>query len=379
MNIYFDNAATTPMDPLVVESMLPYFTTFFGNPSSTHKKGREVRAKIEQARKQIANSLNASPSEIFFTSCATEANNTILKSVVDSHKIENVISSSLEHHAVLHVLQFLEDKGKIKLHFVNHNNKGELDLIHLKELLQTYSHTLVSIMHANNEIGNLNPISEISALCKEYEAFFHSDTVQTIGHYQLDVKVLGVDSLVGSAHKFHGPKGVGVLYIKSSSHVEAFLHGGAQERGFRAGTENVAGIIGMTKALEITYTNLEEDKGVIFALKKYLIEQLTTYIQGVTFNGNSNDLEKSLYSIVSISLPPLKNSGMLLFNLDLHNISISGGSACSSGAQTSSHVLEELQEANLDEERPVIRCSFSKYNTKEEIDYFVGKLSALYN
>ncbi len=377
MNIYFDNAATTPMDSLVVESMLPYFTTFFGNPSSIHKKGREVRAKIEQARKQVAKSLNALPSEIFFTSCATEGNNTILKSVVESHQIQHVISSPLEHYAVLNVLQILEKKGHIQLHFVKHNTKGELDLIHLKELLETYSHTLVSIMHANNEVGNLNPIQEIAGLCKEYQAFFHSDTVQTIGHYQLDVKKMGIDALVGSAHKFHGPKGVGVMYISSESHLNPLFYGGTQERGFRAGTENVAGIIGLTKALEIAYSDLENDKDAIFTLKKYMIEQLKICIPNIAFNGNSENLEKSLYSIVSISLPPIKNSGMLLFNLDLYNISISGGSACSSGAQTGSHVLQALNDTEK-KDRPVIRCSFSKYNTKEEIDYFIEKLALLY-
>ncbi|MCP4521192.1 MAG: cysteine desulfurase [Cytophagales bacterium] len=372
--IYFDNAATSPMYPEVLEAMMPYFQDFFGNPSSTHKKGREVKAKLEQARKEVARCLNATASEIFFTSCATEANNTILKSVVKSYGTKHIISSSLEHHAVLYTLHYLEAIEDLTVHYVKHDSKGVLDLEHLKELLEKFPNALVTIMHGNNEIGNLNPIKEIAELCQKSGAFFHSDTVQTIGHYALDVQELGLNALVGSAHKFHGPKGVGVLYLKAGSKLHSFIHGGAQERGFRAGTENIAGIIGLSEALSLTYQSLDKDKEYISSLKAYLIEQLRLEIEGVEFNG-SEVFEESLYSLINISLPPLRNSGMLLFNLDLNNISVSSGSACSSGAQIGSHVLQALE---VVAERPSIRCSFSKFNTKEEIDFFVKKLASLY-
>lgn len=375
MNVYFDNAATSPMYQSVVDEMMPYFSTFFGNPSSTHKKGREVKAKIEQARKKIATLLNAHTSEIFFTSCATESNNIALKSFVKTHQLKTVISSKLEHHAVLHTLEILEKKGEINVLYVNHDSKGVLDLMHLEDLLIENSNVLVSIMHGNNEIGNLNPIQEIAILCKRYNSFFHSDTVQTIGHYHLDVKQLDIDVLVASAHKFHGPKGIGFMYLKGGIHLDSFLHGGAQERGFRAGTENVAGIIGLTKALEETYNTLTQDKLHILALKKYLIFHLKEQISDISFNGNCENEDQSLYSIVNISLPPLKNNNMLLFNLDLHNIFISGGSACASGALAGSHVLHAL---DAEDTRSSIRCSFSKFNTFQEIDYFIEKLKTLY-
>jgi len=372
--VYFDNAATTRLDPEVFEAMTPFLLQDFGNPSSTHAHGRTVRAAIEQARKKVAELLNCTPGEIIFTSGGTEADNAILRSAIQTYGLRHVISSPLEHHAVTHTLGNLETAGAIQLHSVRLDENGHVNLPHLEELLQRYPGALVSLMHANNEIGNLLPIEEVSALCARYRAFFHSDTVQTIGHYALDLKQLAVCGLAAAAHKFHGPKGVGFMYIRKDRKIAQFMHGGAQERNMRGGTENVYGIIGLAKALEICYREMATHERHIKGLKSRMIEQLRHQITGVGFNGDSGNLERSLYTVLNVSLPESEDNDMLLFNLDLHGISASGGSACSSGAGTGSHVLAALYPHS---KRGAVRFSFSKFNTAQEVDFAVQKLAEI--
>jgi cysteine desulfurase len=376
MKVYFDNAATTAMDDRVIEAMLPYMKNHFGNPSSVHSHGREVRTAIEKARKKVAELLNASPSEIFFTSGGTEADNTALVCGIESHGISHAITSPLEHHAVLHTLEVLEKKGKIKLSILDVNEQGVIDLDQLENLLQANPASLVSLMHANNEIGNLNDINKIGELAKTYEAFFHSDTVQTMGHYVHDLKTLPVDAIVAGGHKFHGPKGAGFLFVRKDKKIHPFIHGGAQERNMRGGTENVIGIIGVAKALELAYESMGEHQRHVEKIKSHFIQKLVQEIPGVEFNGLSADLDASLYTVLNVSLPPSPaNRGMLLFNLDIEGISASGGSACSSGATVGSHVLRAL---NHNPERDSVRFSFSRFNTLADVDYTVEKLKDLY-
>ncbi len=372
MSIYLDNAATTPLDPEVFESMKPFMLDDFGNPSSTHSHGRKVRAAIETARKQIAGFLNCTPGEILFTSGGTEADNTILISSINTYGIKNVITSPIEHHAVDHTLAHLVKQGAIQIHYVKLDEKGHVDLNHLEHLLTENSGSLVSLMHANNEIGNLLDIERVGKLCSEHAAYFHSDTVQTMGHYKLDLSKTNVHGLTAAAHKFHGPKGAGFMFIRKDKKLQPFVHGGAQERNMRGGTENVYGIIGLAKALEIAYRDMDAHARYIHSLKIRMIDRLKDCIPNVTFNGDSAALEKSLYTVLNVSLPESPENGMLLFNLDLVGISASGGSACSSGAATGSHVLNYLYP---DSKRGAIRFSFSKYNTKEEIDNVVRKLA----
>ncbi|NVK50808.1 MAG: cysteine desulfurase [Cyclobacteriaceae bacterium] len=376
MKVYFDNAATTAMDDRVIEAMLPFMKNHYGNPSSVHSHGREVRTAIERARKKVAELLNATPSEIFFTSGGTEADNTALVCGIETHGIQHAITSPIEHHAVLHTLEVCEQKGKIQLHTLDVNAQGEIDLNQLEELLKKYPNALVSLMHANNEIGNLNDLEKIGSLTREYGAFFHSDTVQTMGHFRHDLKSLPVDAIVAGGHKFHGPKGTGFLYVRKDKKIHPFIHGGAQERNMRGGTENVIGIIGIAKALELAYEDMAGHEAHIQALKNHFIEKLKSELPGVAFNGLSENTDKSLYTVLNVSMPPSEaNAGMLLFNLDLAGISASGGSACSSGATVGSHVLRAL---NHDPERDSVRFSFSRFNTLEEVDYTVEKLKELY-
>lgn len=376
MKVYLDNAATTAMDDRVIEAMLPFMRNHFGNPSSVHSHGREVRTAIERSRKKVAELLNASPSEIFFTSGGTEADNTAIICGIESHGITHAITSPIEHHAVLHTLEVCKKKGHIKLSLLDVNENGEIDFAQLEELLKSNPKTLISLMHANNEIGNINDLERIGALAKEYGAFFHSDTVQTIGHYVHDLKNLPIDALVAGGHKFHGPKGSGFLYVKKDKKIHPFIHGGAQERNMRGGTENVIGIIGIAKALEIAYEEMESHQIHIQGVKKYFIESLNREIPGVSFNGLSGDLSNSLYTVLNVSLPASEsNRGMLLFNLDLAGISASGGSACSSGATVGSHVLRAL---NHTPERDAVRFSFSRFTSIEEVDYTISQLKELY-
>lgn len=376
MKVYLDNAATTAMDDRVIEAMLPFMRNHYGNPSSVHSHGREVRTAIERSRKKVAELLNASPSEIFFTSGGTEADNTAIICGIESHGITHAITSPIEHHAVLHTLEVCEKKGHIKLSMLDVNEKGEIDFAQLEELLKSNPKTLISLMHANNEIGNINDLEHIGALAKEYGAFFHSDTVQTIGHYVHDLKNLPVDAIVAGAHKFHGPKGAGFLYVRKDKKIHPFIHGGSQERNMRGGTENVIGIVGISKALEIAYEEMESHQKHVEGIKNYFISQLTNEIPGLSFNGLSADLSKSLYTVLNVSMPPFEsNRGMLLFNLDLAGISASGGSACSSGATVGSHVLRAL---NHTPERDAVRFSFSRFTSIEEVDYTISQLKELY-
>lgn len=374
MSIYLDNAATTPLDPEVFDAMKPFMLEDFGNPSSTHSHGRKVRAAIESSRKKIAELLNCTPGEIIFTSGGTEADNTIISMSVATYGIKHAISSPIEHHAVTHTLEGLQKRDIIQLHHVNLDEKGHVDLGHLENLLKEYPNALVSLMHANNEIGNLLDIKCVSDLCETYKAYFHSDTVQAIGHYRHDMKVVKVCGMTAAAHKFHGPKGVGFMYLRKDKKIQSFMHGGAQERNMRGGTENVYGIIGLAKALEIAYRDIDEHARYIATLKSRMIEKLRQEIPGIRFHGDSDNLEKSLYTVLNVSLPESNENEMILFNLDLQGISVSGGSACSSGATQGSHVLGALYPES---KRGAIRFSFSKYNTPEEIDYTVSKLAEM--
>jgi len=370
--IYFDNAATTPITKDVVDAMLPYFNDFFGNPSSIYSHGRETRAAIETARKTIAKLLNAHTSEIIFTSGGTEANNMAIKGAVQYLGVQTIISSKIEHHCVLHTLEYLEKYHQVKIEYVALDEKGIVDLAHLETLLQQGSEKkLVSLMHANNEIGNLLPINDVAILCEKYNAYLHSDTVQTFGHISIDTQAVAVDFLSGSAHKFHGPKGVGFLYMRKKNKVQSFIHGGGQERGFRAGTENVYGIVGMAKAAEIAYQNLDKDAAYILSIKQYFIQQLQESFDDIQICGN---MENSLYTVLNISFPNKENTMMLLFNLDIKGVCASGGSACSSGAATGSHVIQAIL-PNVD--RVNVRFSFSKLNTTEEVDVVIQSLKAI--
>ena len=374
MRVYLDNAATTPLDPEVFEAMKPFMLEDFGNPSSTHAHGRKVRAAIESARKKVAELLNCTPGEIIFTSGGTEADNTLLCNSISTYGIQHAISSPIEHHAVTHTLETLAKKGLVQLHHVQLGETGHVDLVHLENLLREHPKALVALMHANNEIGNLLDLEKVGELCTQYSAYFQSDTVQTMGHYRHDLKKLKVHGLTAAAHKFHGPKGVGFMYINKDKKIQQLIHGGAQERNMRGGTENVYGIIGLAKALEICYREMAEHENHIKKLKSHMIEKLRENIPGVSFNGDSANLEKSLYTVLNVSLPESEENDMLLFNLDLQGISASGGSACSSGASTGSHVLGALYPNS---NRGAVRFSFSKNNTLEEIDFAVEKLADL--
>ncbi|MVM41797.1 aminotransferase class V-fold PLP-dependent enzyme [Spirosoma sp. HMF3257] len=375
--IYLDNAATTRLDPEVLEAMLPLMTEHFGNPSSIHSHGRAVRTAIEKARKTVAMLLNTSPAEIFFTSGGTEADNTAIRSTIETYRLTHAITSPLEHHAVLHTLQHLAQQGTIQLSLVDIDANGHIDLAHLEDLLRTRPRSLVSLMHGNNEIGNMLNLSRVGELCRAYDAIFHSDTVQTMGHFRHNLQQLPVDFIVGAGHKFHGPKGVGFLYTNAERvKIHPFVYGGAQERNMRGGTENVYGIVGLAKALEIAYRDMDAHQQHITGLKRRMIDQLRAKMPDVQFNGDSADVDNSLYTVLNVSLPASDMSDMLLFSLDIARISASGGSACSSGSSIGSHVLGALP--GLDPDRGYVRFSFGKYNTTEEIDYAVDTLVGLY-
>lgn len=371
--IYFDNAATTSIDPLVIEAMMPYFTDKFGNPSSIYSYGRETKIAIETARKSVAKTLNAHPSEIFFTSGGTESNNTAIHAAVRDLGCKHIITSPIEHHAVTHTVEHLHHTGLIKLSYVKLLQDGHVDLSDLEKLLsESDEKTLVSLMHANNEIGNMLDWNAVGQLCLKYNAIFHSDTVQTVGHFPIDLANTPVHFITGAAHKFHGPKGVGLLYINQSISIKPFIFGGGQERNMRAGTENIYGIVGFSKALELATQNHETDRSYIERLKKRMQEKLTETFPGIVFNGDVNG--KSLYTVLSAGFPKTPKAEMLLMNLDINHICASGGSACSSGAEAGSHVIKAL---NLNSDQVTVRFSFCKNNTPEEIDFVVDKLKAL--
>jgi cysteine desulfurase len=375
MHVYLDNAASTPLDKEVLDAMMPYMLGHYGNPSSIHAHGRDARTAIEKSRKTVASLLNTSPSEIFFTSSGTEADNTALHGHIKSFGIKHVISSPLEHHAVLHCLEDLEKSGIIKVSYLQPDAKGNFSMAELDDLLQKNPGSLVSLMHANNELGNINDIEEIGRLCNLHKAIFHSDTVQAIGHLPFDLQKLKINYIVGSAHKFHGPKGVGFLYANSLHKISPLIFGGAQERNMRGGTENISGIVGLAKSMEIAYRDLEKDHKYIQGLKDSMTAKLKESISDLSFNGESENSEKSLYTILNVSLPKSDDNDMLLFKLDISGISVSGGSACASGTDVGSHVLRSIKAS---EERGHVRLSFSKYNTMQEVDYVAEKISSLY-
>lgn len=363
--IYLDNAATTPIDPEVWKEMQPYFEQFTANPSSIHSHGRQAKVIVEKARKTIATLLNAAPSEIFFTSGGTEADNTVIQSCVLYGGIKTIITSPLEHHAVLHTAEAWEKLGMVDLKMVKVDTDGVIDLADLERLLSASPNALVSLMQGNNEIGNLLDLHAVGNLCEKYGALFHSDTVQTMGHFVHNVQELPVHFLVGAGHKFHGPKGIGFLYAKSGIKFSPLMHGGAQERNQRGGTENVYGMVGIAKALSLAYQEMAAHETHIKDLKTYFIQGLQDNFPGIEFNGLSADLEKSLYTVINVRFPKIHDGDMLLFKLDIEKISASGGSACSSGTSVGSHVLTAL---NPNAEGAAVRFSFSKNNTKAEID-----------
>ena len=340
--VYLDNAATTRVDPNVVVVMTDCLRKNYGNPSSIHSFGRKSRALIEKSRRKIASLINASPSEIYFTSGGTEADNMALRGAVRDAGVKNIITSKIEHPAVLNTAINLKKQGLISLHYVKLDDDGQVDLLNLESLLKKYKNTLVSLMHANNEIGNLLPINKVSKVCNKYGALFHCDTVQTLAHLPIDVKLTPVDFIVCSAHKFHGPKGVGFLYVNNKINITPLIHGGSQEKNMRGGTEYVYGIVGLAKAMEIAFSKMSLHHEHILKLKKHMILKLNSFLPEITFNGLSGDPTKSLYTVVSLSIPKFNNSDLLLFNLDLFGVACSGGSACSSGSSKLSHVISEI-------------------------------------
>lgn len=371
--IYFDNAATTALDKEVLEAMMPYMTSHFGNPSSIYSYGRETRLAIESARKSVSKILNAHPAEIFFTSGGTESNNTAISASIRDLGCRHIITSAIEHHAVLHTVEHFDHEDAVTVSYVQLLPDGHIDIKNLEELLTaSEERCLVTIMHANNEIGNILDIDAAGNLCKKYNAIFHSDCVQTVGHYPLDLRKTPVHFISGAGHKFHGPKGCGILYINENVKIKPFIFGGGQERNMRAGTENLYGIIGFAKALELATANFEKDSAYIQDLKNYMIDELRKNIPGVAFNGDYAG--KSLYTVLNVSLPKTEKSEMILFNLDINNICASGGSACTSGADQGSHVIRAI---NNNPNKIAIRFSFSRYNIKEEVDAVVSKLKDL--
>lgn len=381
MRAYLDNAATTSLHPDVLQAMMPYLLQYHGNASSIHSEGRVVRSAIEKARKQVAQLLNCAPAEVFFTSGGTESDNTAIICTLEAYELPVLITSKLEHHAVLHTAEYVAKKGKVAVHYVQHDGYGRLDMEHLEQLLQANPKALVSIMHANNELGNVNPIQQIGELCQQYGALFHTDAVQTVGKLQLDLQALPVHYLAASAHKFHGPKGIGILFVRSGYNIPPFVHGGAQERNMRGGTENVAGIVGLAKALELAVAGLETTQQHCLELKQHMMERLQLALPHVQYNGCCADHAQSMPHVLNLSLPPISDSDMLLFNLDISGVAASGGSACSSGSQLGSHViaaLREVQNNPLLDLRPAVRFSFSKFSTLEEVDHAVKELLSRY-
>lgn len=374
MNVYLDNAATTPVAPEVVEAMIPVLYEHFGNPSSTHAFGRQAKALIENARRQIAQHLNCAPSEIIFTSGGTEADNMALHAAVTQLGVKRIITSAIEHHAVGHTAEALKLHENTEVVNLQLDAKGNINLEELRALLQDPTPTMVSLMHANNEIATLLPITEVAQICRQYGAYFHSDTVQTMGHYAFDLAALDINFITCAAHKFHGPKGIGFLYVNKKTRVNPLIHGGSQERGLRGGTENIAGIVGLAKAIELAYTNLEEHQQHVWGLKKYMIDRLQVIFPDVAFHGETS-YEKALYTVLNVSLPATTKAGLLLFTLDLKGVAVSGGSACTSGAAKGSHVLEGIA---ADMSRPNARFSFSRFTTKAEIDYALQQLQEVY-
>jgi len=373
--IYFDNAATTALHPLVKEEMIRALDVY-GNPSSTHETGRKSKIEIERVRKTIAATLHAQPGEIFFTAGGTEANNLAVFCAVRDLGVKHIITSPIEHHAVLHPVEYLESTGQVSATYLPVDAKGDINIADVEAALQSGEKTLITLMYANNEIGNINPMKEIGELAKKYNAIFHTDAVQAVAHMQLDVHDLNIDFLSSSAHKYHGPKGVGFCFIRGGVKIKPQIMGGAQERNMRAGTENLTGIIGMGKAFELAYENLDTDKKHMTLLKEYAIKKINKELPEAIFLGQSGNVSRSLFTVLNIGLPNNPNIGMLTFSLDINGIAASGGSACNSGSAKGSHVIEALGEefANY----VPLRISFSKFNTQSEVDSLVDVLIQIF-
>ncbi len=378
--IYLDNAATTKVRKEVADSISLVIQNEYGNPSSTHSYGRSSKALVELSRKEIADILNVKSSEIIFTSGGTEGDNMIIRNCVNNLGVTHIVSSKIEHHAVTHTIDNLLLSKNIKVSYVEVFENGDINLDDLKDILKdTTDKTLVSLMHINNEIGNITDINAVADICKTYDALFHSDTVQSVGHYDLDFEKIKVDFFVASAHKFHGPKGVGFAFVRQNSNLGPYITGGMQEKGLRAGTESVHNIVGMSEALKISINNLAAEKKYITGLKTYFIDEIENKIKNVKFNGNSADLISSTYTLVNVLLPvKRKTGGLFMFKLDMKGIACSKGSACQSGSETGSHVLREIQD-NIDNDKVSLRFSFSIYNTKDEIDFVISQINELAN
>lgn len=374
MRVYLDNAATTPIAKEVVDSMCQVLNSNFGNPSSTHSYGRDAKALIETSRRNIAKHLNCNSSEIIFTSGGTEADNLACHIAVQELKVQRIITTEIEHHAVGHTVEMLHSNYEIEIVYLKVDNKGHINLLELESYLNSDILTLVSLMHANNEISTLLPINEVAVICKKHNAYFHSDTVQTMGHYPINLKELNIDFITGAAHKFHGPKGVGFLYINQRVKTNPMILGGAQERGVRGGTENVAGIVGLSKAMDLAYLDVQGHQNYVQELKSWMISELTEHFDDILFHGDISP-EKSLYTVLNVCFPKTDKASMLLFTLDLKGVSVSGGSACSSGANKGSHVLEGI---GADISRPNVRFSFSRYTTKEELVYAMDQVKEVF-
>ncbi len=373
MRVYFDNAATTAISEEVIEAMANCMREHYGNPSSIHAEGRKSRSIIETARKVVAGQLNASLGEIFFTSGGTESSNMAIKCAVRDLGVTRILTTKMEHSCVLYPVKCMATQQNIEMDFIEMDDKGRLDYTQLEKLLQSSDKkTLVSVMHANNEIGTVNDMERISQLCQEYDAFYHSDTVQTMGHFPIDVDKTKIHFLTGAAHKFHGPKGTGFIYINGDCHIKPMIDGGSQERNMRAGTENLYGIVGMAKAFELACNEMEERKNHIENIRQRLINGLKENFEDIQFNGDWDG--NYLYTVLSVSFPPSPKISMLLQLLDIHGISCSGGSACSSGAEKGSHVLQAIGHPA---DRKAIRFSFSHYNTEAEVDFLLDKLKVI--
>lgn len=375
MKVYFDNAATTPLRKEVITAMTEVMSSSFGNPSSTHSFGRTAKSYLETARKGIAKLLGADPQEIIFTSGGTESDNMILHCAVKDLGVQTLITSPIEHHAILHAVEALEHAHKVNIQYVEVDEEGGINLAHLASLLQAdTTKKLVSLMHVNNEIGNTIDLHEIGQLCHNHNALFHTDAVQGVGHYTYDLASLPLDFLSAAAHKFHGPKGIGFSFVRKNSGLQPFIYGGSQERGLRAGTESIHNIVGMHTALQIAYETLAKERSYIVGLKSYFIEQIKMIFPKVQFNGHSDSIEKATYTLVNVSLPISKEKAQLLdFHLDLKGIACSKGSACQSGSTSGSHVLHHIQKGEISE-WPSLRFSFSVFNTAKEIDYLIQVL-----
>ena len=379
MNVYFDNAATTKVRGEVIDDISNVLKDCFGNPSSTHSYGRSAKSYIETSRKSIAKILNCQPSEIIFNSGGTESDNSILKCAVKDLGIKHIISSKIEHHAVTHTLDELESQG-VNIYYVKLSESGNVDIDNLEDLLSLNDEPkLVTLMYINNEIGNILDVESVSDLCRKYNSLFHTDAVQAVGHYKIDLKSIKIDFLSSAGHKFHGPKGVGFTYINKSTKIKSFICGGPQERGLRAGTESVHNIVGMTKALEIAVENMEKEAKYVLSIKEHMINSLRKLFPDIQFNGESGNIKKSTYTILNVCFPLSNNkAAMLDFNLDLRGIACSRGSACQSGSSEGSHVLSEIQSEDQ-KKFPSVRFSFSHNNKMDEVDYLIDTLKELIN